>query len=179
MYLFYIDIYLKIINIIMKFVRLFNQHTDYETYINGSGKVLPNISYCKDQNDLHFNPYTLPQPIAPVGKVQVFANPQCTEYADGQSREVWVRLNQAFGYEEGVEWGNMGESAHSCVIITPFPPDETPTSGPYSIILWTDYSAQDRDDTIPFESGEIVYCRDDNGGENWEPWLQNPQVIFE
>ena len=39
----------------MKFVRLFDQHSDYETYINGSGKILPNISYCKDQNDLHFN----------------------------------------------------------------------------------------------------------------------------
>ena len=57
MYLFYIDIYLKIINIIMKHIKLFNQHSDYETYINNSNKVLPNISYCKDQNDIHYNPW--------------------------------------------------------------------------------------------------------------------------
>ena len=40
----------------MKFIKLFNQHAEYEAYINGSDKVLPNISYCEDLNDTHFNP---------------------------------------------------------------------------------------------------------------------------
>ena len=174
MYLFYIDIYLKIINIIMKFIRLFNQHSDYETFINGSGKVLPNISYCKDQNDLHFNPYTPPQPIAPVGKVQVFANPQCTAYADGQSREVWVRLNQAFGYDDATFWEIISDESRLAIYT---PSIENPTDK-YEIALWIDYWSNDRDNTLPFESGEIVYCYIPE--QYWNgPYLQNPQVIFE
>ena len=42
----------------MKYIKLFKQHSEYETYINSSDKKLPNLSYCEDVNDVHFNPLT-------------------------------------------------------------------------------------------------------------------------
>ena len=45
----------------MKFLRKFNEHTSYEAVVNVGGIdfKIPNVSYCKDVNDVHFNPYNL------------------------------------------------------------------------------------------------------------------------
>lgn len=40
----------------MKYLKFFENHTDYETYINGQDAILPNVSLCEDQNDVHYNP---------------------------------------------------------------------------------------------------------------------------
>lgn len=40
----------------MKYLKLFNQHSNYETYINSSDKTLPNVSYCENENEVHYNP---------------------------------------------------------------------------------------------------------------------------
>ena len=40
-----------------KYLKLFDTHTDYETYINGQDAVKPNVSYCEDDNGVHYNPY--------------------------------------------------------------------------------------------------------------------------
>ena len=40
-----------------KYLKLFKTHTQYETYINGQDAVKPNVSYCKDVMDVHYNPY--------------------------------------------------------------------------------------------------------------------------
>lgn len=44
----------------MKYIKKFDRHADYEAYINGGGAVLPNVSYCVDLNEVHFNKYTPP-----------------------------------------------------------------------------------------------------------------------
>jgi len=41
----------------MKYLRRFSSHTDYEEWVSGDGKKLPNISYCDDIEDVHYNPY--------------------------------------------------------------------------------------------------------------------------
>ena len=45
----------------MKYINLFNTHVSYEEKLNGGGVdfKIPNVSYCKDANDVHFNPYNL------------------------------------------------------------------------------------------------------------------------
>ena len=44
----------------MKFLRKFNGHTSYEAEVNVGGDFkIPNVSYCKDVKDVHFNPYNL------------------------------------------------------------------------------------------------------------------------
>ena len=47
-----------------KYLKLFDTHSDYNTYINSQDKVLPNVSYCENENELHYNPYADPRLIA-------------------------------------------------------------------------------------------------------------------
>ena len=39
----------------MKHFKFFKQHSEYESYINSENKLLPNVSYCEDLNDIHSN----------------------------------------------------------------------------------------------------------------------------
>ena len=47
----------------MKYLKKFSTHTEYETYINGSDKVLPNVSLCATENEVHYNPLVVVQPL--------------------------------------------------------------------------------------------------------------------
>ena len=38
------------------YLKKFKNHTQYENYINGSGVKLPNVSICKTEDDVHYNP---------------------------------------------------------------------------------------------------------------------------
>ena len=38
-----------------EFIKKFNTHEDYEEYITGDSVVLPNVSYCVDAKDVHYN----------------------------------------------------------------------------------------------------------------------------
>ena len=42
----------------MKNIKLFTNHSEYEQYINSAGKILPNVSYCLDARDVHYNDNT-------------------------------------------------------------------------------------------------------------------------
>lgn len=37
------------------YIKTFDQQTEYETYINSENAVLPNMSYCRDNNRAYFN----------------------------------------------------------------------------------------------------------------------------
>ena len=39
-----------------KYLKKFENHTQYETYINSEYAVLPNVSICVQQDDVHYNP---------------------------------------------------------------------------------------------------------------------------
>ena len=42
----------------MKYVKTFETHSEYESYIEDiSINLLPNVSYCKNTHDVHYNPY--------------------------------------------------------------------------------------------------------------------------
>ena len=44
----------------MIYLNTFNSHASYEEKLNGGVDFkIPNVSYCKDANDVHFNPYNL------------------------------------------------------------------------------------------------------------------------
>lgn len=43
----------------MKYLKKFDTHNDYETYINSQDKIFPNISYCEIENEVHFNRYSV------------------------------------------------------------------------------------------------------------------------
>ena len=44
----------------MKYFKKFNEHSEYLEYINSEDKILPNISYCQKEEDIHVNPWELP-----------------------------------------------------------------------------------------------------------------------
>jgi hypothetical protein len=39
------------------YLKFFETHSEYETYIGGQDVLLPNVSYCEDMNEVHYNPY--------------------------------------------------------------------------------------------------------------------------
>lgn len=41
----------------MDYIKLFETHADYNTYITGQDKILPNVSYCENENEVHYNPW--------------------------------------------------------------------------------------------------------------------------
>lgn len=40
----------------MKYLKLFNQHTDYETFKASQDYIEPNVSYCINEDEVHYNP---------------------------------------------------------------------------------------------------------------------------
>jgi uncharacterized protein (TIGR02145 family) len=42
------------------YLKKFSTHSEYEQYINGSGAILPNVSICTTEGDVHYNPYVDP-----------------------------------------------------------------------------------------------------------------------
>ena len=42
-----------------KYLKLFETHAEYEAYSGGGEMLLPNVSYCKDNNEVHYNPLVL------------------------------------------------------------------------------------------------------------------------
>jgi hypothetical protein len=44
------------------YLKKFENHTQYENYINGSDAILPNVSICTTEGDVHYNPYVPPKP---------------------------------------------------------------------------------------------------------------------
>lgn len=44
------------------YLKKFENHTQYENYINGSGAILPNVSLCEQENEVYYNPSTPPTP---------------------------------------------------------------------------------------------------------------------
>ena len=38
-----------------KYIKKFSTHTQYETYINSQDKILPNVSLCEQEDELHYN----------------------------------------------------------------------------------------------------------------------------
>ncbi len=39
----------------MNYLKLFENHSEYETFINGGGVILPNVSHCIEENEVHYS----------------------------------------------------------------------------------------------------------------------------
>ena len=59
----------------MKYLKKFETHSQYETYINGSDVALPNVSLCVQQNEVHYNPIVIVQPLIATYNVTDASNP--------------------------------------------------------------------------------------------------------
>ena len=41
----------------MKYLKKFDTHSDYATFTGGTDFILPNVSYCVNENEVHYSPY--------------------------------------------------------------------------------------------------------------------------
>lgn len=44
-----------------EYLKSFNNHSDYETYVNSGDMVRPNVSLCVEENEMHYNPWYDPE----------------------------------------------------------------------------------------------------------------------
>lgn len=51
----------------MEYLKKFDTHTQYEEYVGGGGMIRPNVSYCEDVKDVHYNPWVKPNNIITYG----------------------------------------------------------------------------------------------------------------
>lgn len=79
-----------------KYLKKFDTHSEYQTYINGQDAILPNVSYCVNNNDVHYNPYFPPI----VAKFNVTDTSSATSlyfyYAEEGYEEFWKRAVDSF-----------------------------------------------------------------------------------
>lgn len=66
------------------YLKQFSTHAEYDAYINGSGAILPNVSICTTEGDVHYNPYVAPPETRVVAKFNVTdtSNPTPIGYND-------------------------------------------------------------------------------------------------
>ena len=67
------------------YLKEFENHTQYESYINGSGAILPNVSICTTEGDVHYNPYVVPPETRVVAKFNVTDTSSSTKIANKTS----------------------------------------------------------------------------------------------
>ena len=102
------------------------------------------------QGDVTFAQIPAPSPIPVEGDVQVFLDPECTQYATGEVEKVYVRINTPWS---GVESGWDVTNQTGSVIFSALSPTTEYPSDPYGFNLWVDFSAEKAE---PYNAGEVV-----------------------
>ena len=95
------------------YLKKFENHTQYENYINGSGAILPNVSICTTEGDVHYNPYVEPIETRVVAKFNVIdtSNPTSIigEYAEDQFIKVEIDGVEQPSVTTGYTFSTTGE----------------------------------------------------------------------
>ena len=68
------------------YLKEFENHTQYENYINGSDAILPNVSICTTEGDVYYNPYVEPLETRVVVKYNVTDTSNPTKLCFGFSK---------------------------------------------------------------------------------------------
>lgn len=93
----------------------------------------------------------VPEPIAPEGIAQVFADAECREYANGTVDKVYVRINGGpFEYGDEI---TLGTGDDQLWIITP---TQSYPDSAYSVAAYLDFQSAEMPD--PIQPGQIVEC---------------------
>ena len=78
-----------------KYLKKFDTHTQYETYIEGENVILPNVSYCNDNKDVHYNPLPLiiatdetNLPLMNIARTYGWIKQDATEFYESEANNV-------------------------------------------------------------------------------------------
>lgn len=119
-----------------KYIKLFNNHNDYETFKESQNFKLPNVSHCINENDVHYNPklFTL-TPKQLVEYMHSFKNSLIEKFLmyRQEHMEVYAYANQCetklsyyvnkLGEEKKLRYTNVGVDAYPINITYPFDSD--------------------------------------------------------
>ena len=92
----------------MDYLKLFQTHSEYETFVSGGTMVKPNVSHCINENEVHYNPLVDPY----NGKAYVdLGLPSGTKWAKmnvGAENETDAGLYFAWGETQGYTASQVG-----------------------------------------------------------------------
>ena len=98
------------------------------------------------------------RPLGPIpveGDIQIFADPECTQYATGVVDKVYVRINSSWGFDEECVIGDRNGSNNIALCS---PTVRNPNS-PYYVQLYADFLSENQ--STPFTEGQVVECNID------------------
>ena len=100
-----------------KYLKKFDNHTEYETYINGSDKILPNVSLCAQENEVHYNQIEPPSRVLIATlNIETTSNPTVLCYENGWANVESVLVTKPNGttfeitYDDLVQYDPHGGS---------------------------------------------------------------------
>ena len=76
-----------------KYIKLFDTHTDYNTYITGQDKILPNVSYCENEDEVHFNPLVIETKLVAKFNVTSTSNATAICYSSATSQFTEIEID--------------------------------------------------------------------------------------
>ena len=109
------------------YLKKFENHTQYENYINGSGAILPNVSICTTEGDVHYNPYV--EPVDPCASEKVETTYEWVEIGGIKwaTKNVGAKTITDFGQK--FSWGGVNGYTN----------DQVSGSCHSKAFSWTDY----------------------------------------
>lgn len=95
----------------MKYLKKFETHAEYEAYKNSQDYITPNVSWCLDNNEVHFNKYIKPEPVFALKFIPTSPNEEeivigCEEIEDGLLDAGTITDNIGFDLNGSVIIGN-------------------------------------------------------------------------
>ena len=104
------------------YLKEFSTHSEYEQYINGSGAILPNVSICTTEGDVHYNPY-----VDPCASEKVITTYEWVEIGGVKWATKNVGANTITDYGQYFSWGGVNG----------FTADQV--TGGCKVFSWADY----------------------------------------
>ena len=106
------------------YLKQFSTHQEYDAYINGSGAILPNVSICTTEGDVHYNPY-----VDPCASEKVKTTYEWVEIGGVKWATKNVGALTVTDYGQYFSWGGVNG----------FTADQVSGSCHSKVFYWTDY----------------------------------------
>ena len=110
----------------IKHIKLFETHINYNTYITGNNKILPNVSYCKDNKEIHYNPYDFSNRYLTF----VALEDGIFKLTIGNAVPTTILQSISYSIDNGTTWITTNNIDNETVVIT------TPTINSGNKVLW-------------------------------------------
>ena len=131
----------------VKYFKKFKKHSDYNTYITSQDKILPNVSYCELENEVHFNKLSY------ADNYLTFITLEDGTFTFTMSQKLSTSAVPSISYsiDNGKTWVTTQNVDNQEVIIT------TPTINAGDKILWKSNAVQYCTNPNPYPNGDEGY----------------------